>query len=171
MDESHARDGGEGACDQGGGGAGACDQEWAVGPYFDGELPPGERAGVEAHLESCHECRSLVEHFSSLDRFARSTAVAPRVSAEQWGELWEAVRAQSAPISIQRARRARNWMIPALSAAALVFLGLWIGISLSISSTATTNPEEEITIRSSVGNQAEPEIEDGVIRYNDGRDG
>ena len=106
-----------------------CDREWMIGPYLDGELPTGERRGVEDHLESCPSCHRLADQFLSLDQLARSTLEAPRVSAEEWGTVWEAVQ-QRVSRPIASVRSLRDWIIPALSAAALVLFGVWAFMAL-----------------------------------------
>jgi anti-sigma factor RsiW len=34
--------------------------EGALHAYLDGELPPAERAGLEAHLAQCSACKTLL---------------------------------------------------------------------------------------------------------------
>ena len=106
-----------------------CDSEWMVGPYLDGELPDGERRGVEDHLESCTPCRRLADQFRDLDQLARSTLETPRVSAEEWGTVWQTVQ-QRASRPIAPVRSLRDWIIPALSAAALILFGVWAFVVL-----------------------------------------
>jgi len=43
-----------------------------LGAYLDGELPPGERAEVEAHLAACPECASLLSDTRAVDAAAAS---------------------------------------------------------------------------------------------------
>jgi hypothetical protein len=40
--------------------------------YLDGELPPGERAEVEAHLAACPACTALLADMAAVDAAARS---------------------------------------------------------------------------------------------------
>jgi anti-sigma factor RsiW len=43
--------------------------------YIDRELPPSERAGVEAHLRECAECARAVEEMRAVDVLARGQEV------------------------------------------------------------------------------------------------
>ena len=45
-------------------------REWreSLGAYALGHLPDDERAGLEAHLEGCPECRSELESLESVAR-------------------------------------------------------------------------------------------------------
>jgi len=45
-------------------------REWreSLGAYALGQLPEGERAGLEAHLEGCPECRAELESLESVTR-------------------------------------------------------------------------------------------------------
>jgi anti-sigma factor RsiW len=156
----------------------ACDHEWLVGPFLDGELPDRERFGVESHLEGCAPCRTLVEQFRKLDSLARTVAPPPRVSAAEWGELWEGIRLRAVSNAASRrgGRRLRDWLVPLLSAAALLLAGVWIALELRPPvdvppDVAAKEKEKEIEIQEASGEDARPEIRDGVIIYHDGRDG
>ncbi len=65
-------------------------RDWrtSLGAYALGQLPAGERAALEAHLEGCQACRAEAESLGAVarllpladpDRFSRP---APRPSAE-----------------------------------------------------------------------------------------
>ena len=126
------------------------DYDWMVGPYLDGELPQGERNGLEDHMNTCSQCSSLAEQFRNLDRLARTAAApTPKVSAEEWGELWESIQKQSASLPIghtslvDHTSRNRDWLVPLLSAAALLIVGLWIGFSL-LTNTQVENSDPDV---------------------------
>jgi anti-sigma factor RsiW len=51
--------------------------------YFDGELPPDERAGMEEHLRSCPSCSRELQLLRSLSSLVRGVEV-PSVSAPLW---------------------------------------------------------------------------------------
>lgn len=58
--------------------------------YFYGELPPSERAGVEAHLKRCAECRQALEDLSVI---RASLASLPDVATPPGGD-WSAFMAR-----------------------------------------------------------------------------
>ncbi|HVR71343.1 MAG TPA: anti-sigma factor, partial [Vicinamibacteria bacterium] len=43
--------------------------------YVDRELPPADRAGVDAHLRECPDCARAVEEMRALDALARGQEV------------------------------------------------------------------------------------------------
>lgn len=51
--------------------------------YFDGELPPDERVGMEEHLRSCPSCSRELQLLRSLSSLVRGVEV-PAVSAPLW---------------------------------------------------------------------------------------
>ena len=55
--------------------------------YLDDELAPAERAAVEAHLASCHECSGTLEELRGV--VARAAALPARPPA---AELWPGVQ-------------------------------------------------------------------------------
>lgn len=104
------------------------DFEWMVGPLLDGELPRGERARVQEHLDGCEACRELADSFRNLDRLARgSLGNAPGVSGQEWGLLWHSIQERVELAPFEERRSAWRWIIPSVAAAALLVLGLWLG--------------------------------------------
>jgi anti-sigma factor RsiW len=96
--------------------------------YLDGELTPGERLDVEAHLADCPRCRALLEEFRALV----DEAPALRVDGEPAADLWPGIRERLRPRSSRR-RGLRAlvpgtwpersaWLRPAMAAAALVLV-------------------------------------------------
>ena len=85
--------------------------------YFDGELEPALRAGVEAHIPDCEQCRDQLRLFQDLSRFIQEHA--PR-------EMPESL--QEALLGRERPDEAWSWFHPAwrpvaiLAAACLGFL-------------------------------------------------
>jgi len=97
--------------------------EWMVGPLVDGELPEAEAAEVERHLRQCSSCARLAEDFRSFDHLARRRQdPPPPVSSTEWTRVLERIRRRPAVIPFG-ARRILDWMVPALSLAALALLG------------------------------------------------
>jgi anti-sigma factor RsiW len=106
-----------------------------VGAYVDGELPPSEREGVEELLRKEPECRDVAENARWLDQLAGRERP-PLVTVAEWARVKEAVleraktrRGRRGPVLAGGGRlgsRARA-LVPALSVAALVLIGIFIG--------------------------------------------
>lgn len=69
--------------------------------YLDGELPPGERSGVEAHLAGCAECRAELEQLKGVSGLLKKHVMEP------------------VPLSLRKQvlepRPARPWLKPVLA--------------------------------------------------------
>jgi len=99
------------------------DHEWMIGPLVDGELPPAEAEEAEKHLRSCEACAKLAEDFRAFDRLARRIEEPPPVSALEWAKILERVRREPTVIRLGARRGLLDWLVPALSMAALVLFG------------------------------------------------
>ncbi len=96
--------------------------------YRRGELAPAERAGVEAHLAGCAECRAALADFAAIAaRLEHAPEPAPPI---HWGafraELRESLARREAP-----ARRVRGWSLgplPGALAAGLAVIVLYLAI-------------------------------------------
>jgi anti-sigma factor RsiW len=95
-------------------------------PYQRGELAAAERAGVEAHLAGCPECRQALADFVAIAaRLERAPEPAPPL---HWGafraDLRERLAGRRAP-----ERRGRGLTVgPAVLAAGLAAVVLYLGI-------------------------------------------
>jgi anti-sigma factor RsiW len=97
-------------------------------PYLRGELASAERAGVEAHLQGCGECRAALADFAAIaSRLERAPDPAPPI---HWGsfraELRETLARRTAG-----GGRARRWSLRPLSAAlaaGLAVVVLYLGM-------------------------------------------
>jgi hypothetical protein len=110
--------------------------------YCDGDLTPGERADVDAHLESCAECRALLADIAAITR--RAGALEP---LEPPRDLWPGIAAAIAaggasaaapqrsstaasserdsailPLRPTRVRRSFSFTVPQLAAAAVALI-------------------------------------------------
>jgi hypothetical protein len=112
-------------------GSGCKEFEWMVGPLVDGELPAAEAQEVERHLRACPTCSSLAEEFRSLDRLAHRMEPPPAVSAAEWDQVWELVRREPKVVHLEVLRGALDWLVPALSLAALVLLLAWVAFAVA----------------------------------------
>jgi anti-sigma factor RsiW len=99
-----------------------------IGAHVDGELPPAERAEVEAHLARCEDCARLAGEIREVDRLAASQVVPPVASAE-WALLRERLlhRIDAPGGRIIQGPALRRWALAAAAAAVLIGLaGAWI---------------------------------------------
>jgi putative zinc finger protein len=87
-------------------------RDWrhSLGAYALGDLPPEERAGIEAHLEGCADCRAEAESLGAVaqllpladpDRFSRP---APRPSPELGKRIAAAIGGER-----RQSRRRQRW--------------------------------------------------------------
>lgn len=117
------------------------DYEWLVGPYLDGELPDGEGTRLEAHLAVCSSCTTLSEQFQNLNRLARDRfQTPPRVSAEQWGAMWERIEKHKKGPASRPSRSLADWFVPVLSVAALFLLAFLLGYAILNDDRGPENP-------------------------------
>ncbi|CAA9384819.1 MAG: hypothetical protein AVDCRST_MAG64-870 [uncultured Phycisphaerae bacterium] len=73
-----------------------CDNAPQVHAYHDGELPPPERAEVEAHLAGCDPCSSLLNDLRQVSLRVRSAPL-PEVATvpfERLYDTWHVARQQ-----------------------------------------------------------------------------
>jgi anti-sigma factor RsiW len=66
---------------------------WKISAFVDGELPPQERAAVEAHFEVCRDCAQAAEEYKLIDEIAAGEHV-PHVRGEEWAGVWDGVLAR-----------------------------------------------------------------------------
>jgi hypothetical protein len=108
-------------------------RDWreSLGAYALGHLPPDERAGVEAHIEGCAECRAELD---SLGGVARLLAHAdperlestPRPSPELGERIATTIGAERGQVRRRRRRVRFGFALSGAAAAAAVVLALVI---------------------------------------------
>ncbi|MBS1797996.1 MAG: zf-HC2 domain-containing protein [Acidobacteria bacterium] len=81
-----------------------CNFAVKVSMLLDGELSPGESAGVRKHLAECTECRELERDFLFFrerirDDFAADAAVSPALPAARRVPLWKRKIAVPVPLA------------------------------------------------------------------------
>lgn len=59
---------------------------WIMG-YIDGELNREDREKVEAHLDSCSQCRSELEKYQKLEEVTKTVRL-NEPSDEEWEKFW-----------------------------------------------------------------------------------
>jgi predicted anti-sigma-YlaC factor YlaD len=110
--------------------------------YLDNELPPGERAVVEAHLAGCEACRielvSMQTLFTALDTLQLENLaadLAPLVLDDIATERQRAIR-----------RRRIGWLAPGLQGVAAILLLLfgWSALAMRYDELARQIPAETL---------------------------
>ena len=96
------------------------DVETRLSQYIDGELEPGERADVSAHLESCAACRALASDFARVRDLGRALGpIAPpeHIWLEVAGQMRLTDRQAPAEPAARRSSRTAMWQWLGLAAA------------------------------------------------------
>ncbi len=125
-------------------------REWRplLGAYALGDLPAGERAGLEAHLDGCPECRAEAESLGSVARLlpladpARFERPAPRPSPEL-GERVAAAIGGERQVAVRRRRRFGLALSATAVAAAAAVLALVV-----LPGGSGGNPEQRVEFAS-----------------------
>ncbi len=119
-----------------------CTEKLSLGAYALGTLDPDERAGVESHLDRCHDCRRALAEFSPLPgllaRVSRAELTDEPVVATD-----VAFRRLLDTAAAQRRARRRRYLLAAAAAVLVALgggagLGAWVGAGGPGGSTATT---------------------------------
>jgi anti-sigma factor RsiW len=107
-----------------------------LAPYAAGELPPADRARVEAELERCPACRREVEAYSLMSRALRTSARVALTPGEA-SVFWPAVENRIRRGAVALSRPARPgfrelvWDHPRLSlVSAVAVVVLVVGLAL-----------------------------------------
>jgi hypothetical protein len=113
--------------------------------YLDDELPPDERAAVEAHLRHCVACGAALADLKRI--VLRAQGLEDRLPAR---DLWPAIAARisASPVTaedgevlaLDATRRRRRWSfsLPQLAAAGIVLMALSGGAAWLLHPAATT---------------------------------
>ena len=140
--------------------------------YLDGDLHPGERAALEAHLADCPTCRTTLDELRRV--VARAHALVDRpVGTELWGGIAARIGASGAPVVDLAARRARKRItlsLPQLAAAAVLLVAAGAGAtSLALrapspapSSVALTTAPDVRVIPAGLPDKAEQSFDTAV---------
>lgn len=121
--------------------------------YLDGDLPPGERAALEAHLQACDNCRAILADLRLVVAQARSLPDLPPTR-----DLWPAVSERTSGVVPLRAGRGRpgpGWLPLAAAATLLLATGsgiTWLALAPRPSGVATAPPPaDSLTLRAASG--------------------
>jgi anti-sigma factor RsiW len=99
--------------------------------YLDDELPPGERAAIEAHLRHCVACGAVLADLKRI--VARASGLEDRLpERDLWPGIAARIGAIPAPtpvVEIAAGRRARRWSfsLPQLATAGIALMVLSAG--------------------------------------------
>jgi AcrR family transcriptional regulator len=104
--------------------------------YLDGELPPGERALVAAHLAGCEDCAAFLAGLEAADRAGAQLSAEPPAGYFD-GFAARVVERIEARKTAARARRPPPW---AWAAAAALLLAVVTPLTLHRSGTAPAKP-------------------------------
>jgi hypothetical protein len=108
-----------------------CPDRQLISLYCDGELPSPWKEKLEAHLESCAECRNILAGYQNLDGYLRDFSRENTREAEErvWKKLaFHDLPENTAASRTQRGRR-KVWSrtvtlpLPAAAAAVLLIIG------------------------------------------------
>lgn len=86
-----------------------------ISAYLDGELEANDAEKIRNHIESCNDCRELLEHFSDISLCVRQTVDIPD---DLHLKIMESVNAQKAKEKISISSRMRK-------------IGLWCGAGVA----------------------------------------
>ena len=105
-----------------------CPDRQFISLYFDGELPSPWREKMEAHLESCGECRAVLAGYKNLGEQLREVSPAPQTSPTTMEAARERVWEKLSAHRTGTRTRTRIWNryitlpLPAAAAAVLVVI-------------------------------------------------
>ena len=88
--------------------------------YYDGELPPAERAQMQEHIKSCADCRHAVERWREVARTLLEPPIL-RPSDRFVAAVMEDIDALERPVA-ERAAWLPGWLVPSLALAASVLI-------------------------------------------------
>lgn len=99
--------------------------------YLDGELTPGERVALEAHLATCRDCAATLADLRAV--VDRAAALLPRApETDLWPGVAERIDAPPAAVPfLTRSRRRISFTLPQAVAAGLALMvvsggGVWV---------------------------------------------
>jgi len=97
--------------------------------YLDGDLAPGERAALEAHLADCAACRTAVDELRRVVGRAHALVDQP-VGRDLWPGIAARIGSAGAPVidlAARRAARRVSFSMPQLAAAAVLLVAVTAG--------------------------------------------
>jgi anti-sigma factor RsiW len=124
----------------------ACDFLTRIGAYYDGAVGIEEQRQIEAHLDTCPQCRQELASLQALSN-RLATARGPKLSTEMIGRLRDSIDAQSSRGLMRTART-----LLALAACLLLACTIWAWSAGSSAAepapaweTAAINPQPDTT--------------------------
>ncbi|MGD9736595.1 MAG: anti-sigma factor [Solirubrobacterales bacterium] len=130
-------------------------RDWrtALGAHALGQLPEGERAALEAHLEGCPECRSEAESLRGVARLlpladpARIAAPAPQPPAQLRERIEAVIGAERAERAAGERRRRRRFGFAVGGAAAAAATAALAIVVFAGGSGEQSWPEQHVAFR------------------------
>lgn len=128
-------------------------REWRIslGAYALGQLAPEERAGLEAHLDGCPDCRAEAEALRGVAQLlpladpARITEPSPRPPAQLRERIETVIGAESAERESRRKHRRRRRFGFAFGGAAAATAAAVLAIAILVTGgSGGTEPEQHI---------------------------
>jgi anti-sigma factor RsiW len=111
--------------------------------YLDGDLAPGERAALEAHLADCATCRTTLGEIRGVISRAHALVDQP-LGRDLWPGIAALIGSAGTPVVDLAARRARkrvSFSMPQLAAAAVLLVAVTAGgTSLALRGSSPARP-------------------------------
>lgn len=130
--------------------------------YVDGELPPAEMAGVQAHLDTCPGCQAYVDDALAI-RAAFPHAEDAEVPAGFAEGVMAAIRAQQ-PQAAPQKRKLSKILLPLAACCAIVLLVRGVGFPGGSKSESPADAAAPMMTESCVEEPA-AQAEDGLYEY------
>ena len=126
-----------------------CPDRQIICLYYDKELPSPWKEKFESHLASCHECQKILSDYNGISGFMREDEMSPlgrKIEAAS-ERVWTNLHAVEGRRSFKKDRnfiwnRTVSLPLPALAAAAVALIVLFIGITGSVLNSGQNNIEQ-----------------------------
>jgi len=105
--------------------------------YVTGQIEPGDRLLVDAHLADCAECR---DELAAERRLHGAVVDLPAPSAAGWERMVAELARPEAPVPLPRSFRRAGWMLAAQAAVLVLGVGVVLHLQRQAPSVATPQP-------------------------------
>jgi len=108
----------------------------SLAAYVDGEVTPAERRAIEAHLETCPDCRRRASDLRSIDLLVREAFAEGPEAREEEREALARAKWKVAALRRSRQRMPVTWQRfighPVRALAAMIVLSVAVGGTLNL---------------------------------------